>query len=476
MPQQESFITFLKGDKSSVETDYRDLLSVNMSGIARKMFGVDGYMLETPGLTSFATGFGVDRGGNWNERFGEHYRLSGEVFCRISQTGVVTSIQSGVLGGDQCSLPYSFETQGIVVDGKFYLYDPTNGFRQVTDPNVRTPVDGVWIDGYYCLTDGEFLYHTEIIAGTPIEDQINPLALATAEFSPDATVGVGRSVDNKWIAFNRYTTEFFENVGGETFAFARINGRSLNVGIVSKNAKAFLEDIWFFVGSRKYEALSVFGMGVGSADKIASREVEKILAKYADSQLAQSKMEVRQMDGYSYLIIHLPSEVLFFNYTLSKTVGIDQAWSILTTGVSGNQIWRGVNGIYDPRISSWIYGDKRGSNIGRLDNNSCEQYGEIQEWYLNTPFMSLETASIDELEVQTIPGFTATDDGTVFISATTNGVTYSMEQTIEYGQPSQYGQRFIARQLGYVSDWISFRLRGASRSRMVFSAAKIKYG
>jgi len=471
----EAQITFIKGDSVGAETDYRDLLPVNMYGVARKVFQADGYMIETEGLSAFGTGFGIDRGANWNERFNQHYRLSGQDFMTVSQTGVTVSLANGILGNRQASFPYSFETQGLVADGKFYLYDPVNGFRQVTDPDIRIPIDGTWIDGYYCFTDGEFLYHTEIVAGTPIEDSIQPLALATAEFSPDATIGVGRASDNKWIAFNRYTIEFFQNVGGNTFAFQRVNGRQVSTGLVATHAKVMLDDVWFFVGSGKNEATSVFALGSGAANKIATREVEKILSRYADSELENTIMEKRQLDGYSFLIIHLPNECLMFNYTLSQSAGLENAWTVLTTGLRGF-LWDSKNGIFDPRIGSWIYGSKSDDVLGKLETTTAEQYGEIQEWYLHTPFMNIETASIDELDIQTIPGFTATSDATVFLSLTADGVAYTQERTLDYGLPGAYGKRFIARRLGYVSDWFAIRLRGASRSRMVFSMATLKYG
>ena len=137
MPEQ--IITFVKGDKISDETDYRDQLPVNMSPIFRPMFGADGYMLEWPGLTSFGTASGISRGGVWNERVERHYRISGNEFGEVSSGGVFTKL-GDVPGGDVASLPYSFETQAIIADGKFYLYDPVNGFRQVTDPEGRTPI------------------------------------------------------------------------------------------------------------------------------------------------------------------------------------------------------------------------------------------------------------------------------------------------------------------------------------------------
>ena len=70
-------ITLIKGDKVSNLTDYRDALPVNMYAIEKEILGAKGYMLVYPGLTSFGTGLGVDRGANYNERSGDHFRVSG---------------------------------------------------------------------------------------------------------------------------------------------------------------------------------------------------------------------------------------------------------------------------------------------------------------------------------------------------------------------------------------------------------------
>ena len=88
----------------------------------------------------------------------------------------------------------------------------------------------------------------------------------------------------------------------------------------------------------------------------------------------------------------------------------------------------------------------------------------------------METASIDEMDIETAPGHTSEEDATVAISITYDGVTYGKEWFQLYGAPSDYSQRFVIRRLGYVRDWFGFKMRGASRSRMAFSRAVISYG
>jgi len=466
----ESVITLIKGDKVGVETDYRDYLPENMLAIERPMFGAKGYMLQSPGLSLLGNGIGIDRGGIWNERFNNHYRVSAGSFISVDSSGV--SVTLGAVAGSQtASLPYSFNSQGIITDNRFWLYSPSGGFNEVVDPDLGDPIDGVWIDGYYCLTDGEFIYHTDIND----ESSIDPLKFATAEFMPDKSLGCGKTQDNKWIVFGRYTTEYFVNTAQENFAFARVPTRAVKIGIVGTHAKAEMNDRWYLLGGRKEEGVGVHILGVGSAERVSTREVEKVIGQYTETQLQTAIVESRTEDAYAFVIVHLPTRTLIFNETIAKSVGIQYAWSILKTGVDSDP-WRGVHGIFEPRIGKWVYGDKLDSNLGIYDDTVATQYGEIAEWTLHTPFLLLESQSIDRLDIETMPGHTGDDDATVFISLTYDGLTFGKEWTELYGLPNDYSKRFIARRLGYVRDWVGIKLRGATRSRMAFGMATIDHG
>ncbi|WP_156495699.1 packaged DNA stabilization protein, partial [Alcanivorax sp. HI0033] len=120
-------------------------------------------------------------------------------------------------------------------------------------------------------------------------------------------------------------------------------------------------------------------------------------------------------------------------------------------------------------IGSWVFGDRLTSVLGILDDTVATQYGEIVEWLLYTPFLYLKQQSIDKLDIETIPGYTGSDDATVFVSLTYNGVTWGREWTELYGGPTDYNKRFEVRRLGYVEDYVGIKLRGATTSRMAFS-------
>ena len=471
MPSRTAAITLIKGDKIDDNTDYRDALPVNMYAVPREVLGAKGYMLCYPGLTSFGIGSGVDRGGIYNERFGAHYRVSGTKLIEVSSAGIITEL-GDVSGTEQIALPFSFNTQCIIADGKMFLYSPGGGFSEVVDGDLGNPIDGVWIDGYYFLTDGEYIYHTDIAN----ENAIDPLKFATAEFSPDPTLGVGKTTDNKVMVFGRYSIEYFANTANVNFAFSRIETRAQYIGIVATHAKCRVGNKWFIVGGSRYEAVGVHIVGAGQFTKISTREIDKIIAKYSETELSDIRMECRMEDDIVFIVIHLPDYTLCYNYTVGSVLGNSVAWSYLKSQVLTHSYYNGINGVFDPRISKWIYGDRASTTIGKLDNTKFTQYDVLMEWVLYTPIIQLDSASIDRVEVITVPGHTTALDGTVAFSLTTDGINYGTETHIMYGEPSEYNQRFIINRIGYVRDKIGFKFRGATTSRMAFGLMKVTYG
>jgi hypothetical protein len=463
-------VNLIKGDKISSKTDYRDFLPVNMYAVQKNILGANGYLIGVPGIESFATGSGIDRGGIYNERTADHFRVSGGSFISVAKEGSVTNLGS-IPGVGQAALPYSFNTQAIIADGRMWLYDSTNGLTEITDADLGNPIDGVWVNGYYFLTDGEYIYHTD----TTSETSIDPLKFATAEFMPDKSLGVGKTQDNKVMVFGRYTIEYFIDRAQENFAFQRVESRAQKIGIVATHAKTEASGTWFIVGGRKDESIGVYSVGVGSVEKVSTREVDRILEQYSEPELVDIRVESRTLRDTTFIIISLPDETLCFNVTIAKSLGKSVAWSLLQTGISPGA-WNCINGVFDSRSGKWIYADRTNSNIGELTEDTFEQYGEKQEIVFSTPFVSLETASIDEIEIDTIPGNHINDDATLAFSLTYDGQTYSQEWWDLYSEPNNYGTRYIQRRLGYVDESFSLRFRSVTTARMAFAGLKVTYG
>ena len=465
-------VTLIKGDKIGIETDYRDALPVNMYAVKKKILGASGYMIQYPGLELLGTGAGIDRGANYNERFSNQYRVSGAKFVSVSTSGVVTELGS-IPGTSQARLIdfYSFNTQGVIADGKFFLYSPSGGFSEVTDTDLGAPIDGVWVDGYYFMTDGDFIFHTDLTD----ESAIDPLKFATAEFMPDPSNGLSKTQDNKVMVWGRYSLEYFVNAATDNFAFSRVQTRAQKIGIVATHAKCESGGKFFITGGYRDSAVGVYAVGIGSAGKVSTREIDKIIKQYTEPELSDMRMEARTEDDTTFIIVHLPNEPLCFNESIAKSIGVEYAWSILKSDVQGNSPYRGINGVFDARSAKWVYGDKRDDSIGILNNAICTHYDKLAEWILYTPLLNLSPFSVDEIELETIPGHTVDIDAKVAFSITYDGVMYGKEYWELYGQPNDYNQRFFLRRLGICNDWLGFKFRGASKSRMAFALMAVTY-
>ena len=479
-------INLIRGDEIGSETDYRDALPVNMYAVAKPIIGAAGYMIQFPGLRSFGTSSGVTRGAVWNSFFNNHYRVQGTDFVSVDADGGVT-VLGQVAGSTTVSMPSALTplsgevseltaTQAIIAGTNYYLYDPTNGFREVTIPSnltrLQNPIDAVQIESLYIFTNGDFLYHTATTGHADIEP-----GNTTATFSGDSIMGLAKTSDNLLIVFGRYSLQFYQFNPTITsgFGFSPIIQHTQKIGIVGTHAKAESNRGWYIVGGRREEAVSVHLLSTGGANKIATREVEKVLAQYPESLLLQIFIEVIEQDATTFLIIHLPSDTLVFNETVAQAVGIQNAWTILRSGTE-DRPWQARHGVFDIRRGEWVFGSTFSEQLGLLDDTVATQYGELSTWELYTPFTYLESSSIDELSVEIVPGHTAERDATFFVAMSMDGVTYGKETTLQYGLPSDYRNRFIGYRLGHMRNWFNFRFRGASRSRMAFGRGLISYG
>ena len=463
MPEMN--VPIIAGDAVNQFTDYEDAVPVNMIAVIRNITGASGYLYSHDGLEQIRTGDGIDRGALYNERMGRSFRVSGQSLIEITATGV--NIIGSIQGNDLGSMTYSFNSLLVVAAQKAYRYDGT-ALIQITDPDVGKPIDGTWIDGYYCFTDGEYIYHTDLAD----ETSIDPLKYATSEISPDPTKALGRTQDNLLVVFNRYTTEYFINQGNEQFAFTRINQKAVNAGIVATHAWCEMSGNLYILGGRKEERVSFHILGSGQTTNLSTRYVDNVLSSYSELELSSAKLEARIFERDKLVYVRLPNETLVFNQSIAEAFGISSAWSVLE---SNGGPWRAINGIFDPFLNQWVYGDRLDSRIGALTKLTASQYGDavMSEFY--TPLVPLESASIDELELNTVSGFVS-ENVNLFVSTTRDGAIHSLEWTKPVSVVQDYSYRYIVRRLGYVRKNIGFKFRALHKDKLNVSGLVIRYG
>lgn len=465
-------VPLTRGDKVDNNVDYRDALPVNMYAVNKPILNSAGYMLNWYGIKSYSTGAGVDRGAIWVSRkdFEGHYRVSGNQLVNVSASGITTQLGE-ITGTSEASLAYSFNNLAIVADGKLWYYNKTDGLRQITDQDVGNPIDITWVDGYFFLTDGEDIFHSDIND----EELFLPLDFGNAQFLPDATNGVEKNESNEILAFGEFSVEYFYNRGTENFAFQRIPQKAQKIGIMGTHCKSEMNGKFYVIGRRKESAPGFHIISQGSSQTISTRETDKILALYTSEQLASATVDAMIRDKVKFVTFHLPNHTLLFNESISEVMGVGEAWTLLKSDVNGDLTYRGKNPILDQRSKKWIVGDKRDSSIGDLSESICTHYGDIAEWILFSPLLKMPLAVINEMEIETIPGISPDDDATIFISQTVNGRTHGFEYTNEYGLNLDYDHRFIVRNpFGLVRDYIGIKMRGTSRSRMAISSLQLR--
>lgn len=439
--------------------DFRTSYPVNMMPVPKSTGIAEGYLRPAEGLNSVASGAGVDRGAiNWN---GLHYRVSGTKLIRINADQTL-SVLGDVGAGGQATLDYSFDVLAIASAGKLWYWDGS-ALTSVTDPDIGNVVDVKWIAGYFLTTDGENLIVTEL------NDRyaVNPLKYGSSEADPDPVLAVNE-LRNEAYAFNRYTIEAFQNVGGDLFPFQRVEGAQVPRGIIGTHAYADFLGTFAFVGSARKEPPGVHLMTAADTEKLSTREIDVILEQFTEAQLSTIVVESRVSKNHELLYVHLPDRTLVFDAMATKAVG-EPVWFVLSSGLAELSTYRARNfvWVYD----RWFAGDPTTLNgvICELRTDFSYHYGSEIGWEFGTmvAYADGNDAIILELELVCLPGRVLPgQDPTVWTSYSLDGETWSQERPKQLGKQGQRNKRVAWRNQGTLRNYRMQKFRGTSQGHV----------
>lgn len=455
-------IPILSGIFTDNGPDLRTSYPVNLMPVPKESGISSGFLRPADGIVANGTGPGVDRGGiNWN---GKLYRVMGTQLVEIDSNGVVTVL--GDVGGSFNSLvtfDYSFDRLAIASGGRLYYWSPALGLIKVTDPDLGTVLDVVWVDGYFMTTDGEFLVVTELTDPT----QVNPLKYGSSEVDPDPVVALLK-LRNEVYALNRNTIEVFDNVGGAFFPFARIDGAQIQKGVVGTFACCvYIENI-AFLGSGRNEAPGIYIGANANAQKISTQEVDELLLEYTEAELALVKLESRNDKAHQHLYVHLPDKTLVYDAAASQDLG-QQVWFILSSSVVGFSQYRARNLVW--AYDKWLVGDPQSNNIGYLVQDKSSHWGQIVRWEFGTMIIYNEGngAIFNELELVCLTGRVALGiNPKISTSYSLDGLSYSQDKTVTVGSIGNTQKRIAWFQQGHMRNWRIQRFRGDSQAHLSF--------
>lgn len=457
---------------------FRTAYPRNMVPVPKPQGISNGYLQPAEGLELIGTpALGPDRGGiAWN---GKHYRVQGESLVEVLENGQTNFIGIVGPGTDRVSLDYSFDRLGIIANKKLF-YAVGVPFQQVTDPELGAPLDGVYVSGYWFMTDGENLLVTELNDPT----SVLPLKYGSSELDPDPVTGVLRIRDEVY-AINRFTIEGFRNVGGNGFPWAVIKGARIMRGAVATHAKCIFEDAIAFLGSGRNESIGVYLGMDGSSVSLSTREIDQVLERYTEAELKDVVLEWLKFRGHSFLFVHLPDQCLVYDAAASA-VAKEPVWHTRDSGTDVLRRYRAIGFVrcYD----KWMVGDPLDGRLGVLVDSRSDHYGETIGWEFSTLAMYADgnEAQIHELELVALPGrkpqrstvqvpeFLVNLNPVIWTSHSPDGVTWSMELSVAAGTVGDRTKRIVWLQQGLIHHWRIQRFRGNSDAFVGFARLEVR--
>jgi len=454
-------IPILNGIYTDNGPDIRTSYPVNLVPVPKKSGISNGFLRPGYGLVANGTGPGIDRGGiNWN---GVCYRVMGTKLVTVASDGAVTVL--GDVGGPVntlVSFDYSFDRLAIASGGRLYYWN--GALTQVTDPDLGTVLDVVWVDGYFMTTDGTSLVVTELTDPT----QVNPLKYGSSEVDPDPVVALLK-LRNEVYALNRNTIEVFENVGGDFFPFQRIDGAQIQKGVIGTHGCCVYLETVAFLGSGRNEQPGIYLGANAQAQKISTQEIDMLLLNYTEAQLAQVKLEARNDKNHQHLYVHLPDRTVVYDAAASEALG-EQVWFTLTTSQVGFSQYRARNLVW--AYDKWLVGDPQSSTIGYMVQDIGSHWGQIVRWEFGTLIAYNEGngAIFNELELVALTGRVALGvDPIISTSYSVDGQSWSHDRPIRVGTTGNTRKRLAWFQQGHMRNWRIQRFRGDTQAHLSFA-------
>jgi len=400
----------------------------------------------TPGLSLF-----VDQGDTpWRglHPFPGNSKLYGVhrgTFYDIDNAGTVTS--RGTIGTTSGRVDISDDgTRIAVVDGaEIYVYDtssPATPIAAVADADRPTAPNTCCFQAGRILTDedgtGQFK-GSDAYAPTAW----SALNYATAESNPDNLIRVTNN-NGTIVLFGAYTTEFWQNVGGAGFPYARIMGVDMEYGLAARWSVAKFAGTVAFLAQNREGQVIVATLDGYRPGRISNEELEYVINGYAS---------VADATGYGYTLNGHPMYQLNFPNAGKSWLydGATDYWSEVRYGANARH--RGELAV--DFINSTVIADYENGRLYRLDPDINDDNGEYIHMILTGRHIrnNRKTLAIDRIELGIEAGVgNATGQGSIPVAGLSlskdGGHSFGSQRFAPMGKKGEYTRRCIWRSCG----------------------------
>lgn len=393
---------------------------------------------DTPwrGLLSFPSNdllYGVHRGTFWE----------------INNAGVLVS--RGTIGSTTGRVDITNDgTRIIVVDGQeIYYYStaaPATPIAAVADADRPASPNTCCFQGGRILTDengtGQFKG-----GGIYAPTAWNGLDLATAESNPDPIVRIV-NYRGVLVLFGSHSAEFWQNVGGVGFPYARLLGADLEFGLAARWSVARFMNTHAFLSQNREGQVTIAMLNGYNAERISSQELDYTINNYAT--VLDATAIGYMLGGHPMYQINFPSAGKSWLYD-----GSTQYWSELGYGYSG----RHRAELAVDFINRVVIADYENGKLYNLDPDITNDNGEpiymvLRGRHLKSRKKRMRINSI-QLGIESGVG-NATGQGTDPVAALRlskdGGHSYGTERYAPMGEVGEYRKRCLWRRLGSARD------------------------
>lgn len=263
--------------------------------------GRSGMLFRTPqGLTSVATLAQQKCRGVW-VMASVLYVVYGTSLYEIASDGTATDLGT-VAGSGIVSMADNGEQLVIVNGTQGYVYNnSTEVFAQITDPDFPGANTVAFIDYYFVFdgANGQF-FLSELSDGTSFD----ALDFATAETSPDPTVGVFVDHQELWVGGSD-TIEIWWNRGGADFPFERSG--VIQIGLGARHSIKAIDNTVYWLASNGM----VYAAVGHNPQRISTFAIEQEIQKHT---IADFFAWTYFDKGHWYYVLQCPNDGKTFVY------------------------------------------------------------------------------------------------------------------------------------------------------------------
>lgn len=318
----------------------------------------------TPGLTEV-----LDQGDTpWRglRPFGDNlYGVHRTTFYQINNAWVATARGSLLTENGRCDLTDD-GTRIVVTDGtEIYVYDtstPATPIAAVADADRPTSPNTCIFQGGRILTDENDTGQVKG-AGLYAPTAWDGLDFATAESNPDKLIRVVNYLGTI-VLFGSYTSEFWSNVGGSGFPYARILGVDMEYGLAARWSVGKFAGSYAFLAQNREGQVAVMALNGSQPQRISNNELDHIINNY--SNVADATGYGFSLGGHPFYQISFPSAMKSWLYD-----GSTDYWSELRYGTDGRH--RAEVGV--DFMSQTIVSDYENGKLYRLEESAYTDNG-----------------------------------------------------------------------------------------------------